>query len=104
MTRKRNSEKDLVVSSGAAAPRPRRSPTARPKHSQTTADLSAPIAREPEAEAPLAASGPAHDEIARLAYSYWLDRGCEGGSPDEDWSRAEQELRKQAAIAISATA
>lgn len=39
-------------------------------------------------------TGPAHDEIARLAYSYWEARGREGGSPCEDWFRAEQELQK----------
>jgi len=33
------------------------------------------------------------EEIARLAYSYWEARGCQGGSADEDWLRAEQELR-----------
>jgi len=31
-------------------------------------------------------------EIARLAYSYWEARGCQGGSPEEDWLRAEREL------------
>lgn len=35
------------------------------------------------------------EEIERLAYSYWLARGCQGGSPEEDWFRAEQELRRQ---------
>ena len=35
---------------------------------------------------------PSHDEIAVLAYSYWEARGCQGGSPDEDWLRAEREL------------
>ena len=33
------------------------------------------------------------DEIARLAHSYWEARGCQGGSADEDWLRAEEELR-----------
>jgi hypothetical protein len=33
--------------------------------------------------------------VARLAYSYWEARGCEGGSPEEDWFRAEQELRSR---------
>ncbi|HUJ22096.1 MAG TPA: DUF2934 domain-containing protein [Bryobacteraceae bacterium] len=33
-----------------------------------------------------------HEEIARLAYSYWQARGCPHGSPEEDWLRAEQEL------------
>ncbi len=35
---------------------------------------------------------PTHDEIAVLAYSYWEARGFEGGTPEEDWLRAEQEL------------
>jgi hypothetical protein len=33
------------------------------------------------------------DEVARLAYSYWLARGCPEGSPEEDWLRAEQEVQ-----------
>ena len=33
------------------------------------------------------------EEIARLAYSYWEARGYQGGSPEEDWLRAEQQLR-----------
>lgn len=33
------------------------------------------------------------EEIARLAYSYWEARGCQDGSADEDWFRAEKELR-----------
>jgi hypothetical protein len=37
-------------------------------------------------------SASAEVEIARLAYSYWEARGCQGGSPWEDWFRAEQEL------------
>ena len=44
---------------------------------------------------PMADESPSHDEIAVLAYSYWEDRGCQGGSPDEDWLRAERELRSR---------
>jgi hypothetical protein len=33
------------------------------------------------------------DAIARLAYSYWEARGYTDGSPEEDWLRAEHELR-----------
>ena len=36
-----------------------------------------------------------HEEIALLAYSYWQARGCPNGSPEEDWFRAEDELREQ---------
>lgn len=42
-----------------------------------------------------AALVPAREEIARLAYSYWESRGGEGGSPEEDWARAERELRSR---------
>jgi hypothetical protein len=33
------------------------------------------------------------EEIARLAYWYWEARGSQGGSPEEDWLRAERQLR-----------
>lgn len=33
-----------------------------------------------------------HDDIARLAYCYWADRGYQGGDPREDWARAEKAL------------
>ena len=36
-----------------------------------------------------------HEEIARLAYSFWEQRGCPQGSPEEDWFRAEEEIRRQ---------
>jgi Protein of unknown function (DUF2934) len=32
-------------------------------------------------------------DIATLAYQYWQARGCPYGSPDEDWFKAEYELR-----------
>ncbi len=43
-----------------------------------------------------------HEEIERLAYSYWLERGGQGGSPEDDWFRAEQELRRRRALASAA--
>lgn len=39
--------------------------------------------------------------VAQLAHSYWEARGCEGGSPEEDWLRAEQELYGRMAQAAS---
>lgn len=33
------------------------------------------------------------NEIAELAYRFWQQRGSPDGSPDEDWHRAEQEIR-----------
>jgi hypothetical protein len=37
-----------------------------------------------------------HDEIATLAHGLWQARGCPYGSPEEDWLRAEGELRARA--------
>jgi Protein of unknown function (DUF2934) len=53
-------------------------------------------ATDPSAEtAP--GSVPEPEQIAHLAYSYWQARGCPTGSAEEDWLRAEAELRKQTA-------
>jgi hypothetical protein len=41
------------------------------------------------------------EAIARLAYFYWEQRGCPNDSPDEDWLRAEAELRHRVAAAAS---
>ena len=35
---------------------------------------------------------PTHEEIAKLAHSYWEARGYKGGSAEEDWFRAVDEL------------
>ena len=40
-----------------------------------------------------------HEDIERLAHSYWEARGRTGGSPEEDWARAERELKAQRAAA-----
>jgi hypothetical protein len=55
----------------------------------------------PQAKAPAAATAPAWDDIAQLAHSYWEARGCQGGSPEEDWARAERELRSITSVALS---
>lgn len=33
-----------------------------------------------------------HEEVARLAYLFWEQRGRPFGSPEVDWWRAEREL------------
>ena len=47
---------------------------------------------------------PSQEAVAALAYSYWVARDCQGGSPEEDWLRAEQELRTVGSRAACATA
>jgi hypothetical protein len=42
---------------------------------------------------PLVHDGPVIEEIRQRAYELWCQRGRPHGSPDQDWHRAEQELR-----------
>jgi len=48
-----------------------------------------------EEEAPNATlpDGPRESQIAIAAYYLWVDRGCPVGSDQDDWFRAEAELR-----------
>jgi hypothetical protein len=39
-----------------------------------------------------------HDEIARLAYSYWEQRGFQDGNAVEDWLRAERQILNGARV------
>ena len=57
-----------------------------------TQRLHKPTTRDGSREVP-ATSSPDQATIAQLAYLYWLERGCPIGSPEEDWSRAEQDLK-----------
>jgi hypothetical protein len=34
-----------------------------------------------------------HEQIAALAYALWQERGCPEGSPEQDWLKAEDELK-----------
>ena len=37
-------------------------------------------------------SNPRHEEIEKLAYRLWEERGEPLGSPEDDWFRAEQAI------------
>jgi hypothetical protein len=107
MTRKRTTENDLLASAASAPAR--RKPAARTPRSRRTAspvEASPAPAVEPAAPASEAVVAtvvpePSYEEIATLAYSYWEARGCQGGSHEEDWLRAEQELRSRASAATA---
>ena len=88
MPRKSVTEKPIVVSSGGAAAVPARRKSSSTKRATRTVEAPEVV----EAAGAHLAAGPSHEEIARLAYSYWESRGCTGGSPEEDWLRAELEL------------
>jgi hypothetical protein len=44
---------------------------------------------------PVTQSQVRHDQIAQLAHRFWTERGGQHGHHEEDWYRAEQELRAQ---------
>ena len=96
-----------MLSSASATPaRSRRAATAaRTQHSAPAAET--PVASKSVPENPTAGKEKSahadtvavnrelvHEEIARLAYALWEARGCQDGNPEEDWLRAEEELRK----------
>ena len=37
-----------------------------------------------------------HEQVAMLAHRFWAERGHQHGSHEEDWYRAEEELRGKA--------
>jgi hypothetical protein len=49
------------------------------------------------AAAPVAAvpAATAHEQISKIAYGYWVSRGYQLGSPEQDWLRAEREYLLQ---------
>lgn len=99
MARKSTQTSEPMVSStgqaAASAPaKKHRSSRAQARPAAETEGSTAAIASLAQAVSPVA-----EEEIARLAYSYWEERGRQGGSPEEDWLRAERELRATAAAA-----
>jgi hypothetical protein len=52
-----------------------------------------PKKRKPAAKKQKALAAPTREQIAALAEKYWAERGWPEGSPEQDWLRAEQELK-----------
>jgi len=69
----------------------RRSPKGK---NQPAEDLGVSAGQETAAPAQLTEVS-MREKIALLAYSFWEARGGQGGSPEEDWYRAEQQIRAQ---------
>ncbi len=105
MTRKRNTESEIVVSTqGSSAAPARRKTSSRTRSKYVASPAEAPVVSEPEVATPETTNGaaayePTHEEIALVAYQYWEARGRQGGSSEEDWHRAEHELRSKAQTA-----
>jgi len=120
MAKTRKSEMEITGAAAAPAPVRRRATAAGTTGRQTAATrkravMPDQVAETPAAEAPAVEepveilaveieeisviAEPTQEQIAALAYSYWVDRGYQGGSPEQDWLRAERELRNTATIA-----
>ena len=85
-----------ITGAGSAAAPARRKTASAPRKRTIGASVASSDAAEPALTEPVAELSPAPEQIATLAYSYWAERGYTPGSPEEDWLRAEAELRQRA--------
>lgn len=102
MPKKRISETDMIVSGSAIAPR--RKTTPKPRVNRVTKPAEVPtveVALSETVSRPSMTPHPSQEEIARLAFLFWEARGCQGGSPEEDWLRAEEQLSQRASAATA---
>lgn len=93
MPRKTNPEKDVTLTPKPAA-RPHRASTTGRTRPQGASEAAEP-ARTPEKPAFVSEQALSYEEVARLAYSLWEARGGQIGNPEEDWLRAEEEIRQR---------
>jgi hypothetical protein len=98
------------ISSAPSSPAPRtETPKAKSttKRATTTKHAKAKVMPAAETKVPDATVVAApvtmnRDEVAKVAYLYWEARGYRGGSPEEDWVRAEHEVRGRLTLAAKA--
>jgi hypothetical protein len=92
MARKRNETRSIISAGGGAAAAPvNRKRTTHVQPGPKTVDATAGSARSGSSHQPISE----REEIAKLAYSFWQERGGHGGSPEQDWLRAEQEFLRR---------
>ena len=91
MATKRTIDQPVVSTAAGAAAAPARRPSTISKRPPRAA--SAETSKE---ATPVAAAAVTEESIAHLAYAIWESRGCQGGSPEEDWLQAERQLRAAA--------
>lgn len=107
MARKRNEARSIISAEGSAAAAPlnrRRSTHVKPGSKTVTPNTPETLEEHTtavESAVSSAASAPSYEpisereEIAKLAYSFYLERGGQAGSAEEDWIRAEQEFQRR---------
>jgi hypothetical protein len=94
MVRKIKAAKSNAV---AAVPDSKASRTKRQYKAKTSQRVKTVSSQKTE-HADLATSISVQEKVALLAYRYWEERGKQGGSPEEDWYRAEREILGQSGI------
>ena len=77
---------DTKSRSSASLPDPADLPAKKTKRSKKT------VAAPPGFGECIPSTVSRREKTALLAYSYWEQRGRQGGSPEEDWYRAEREI------------
>ena len=90
------SEEIVKKPKAAAKPRAAATKAAAPAKVAAPKKAAAPkkvAAKKAAAAAPVEALQPEHHEIAQLAEKFWVERGWQDGFAEQDWLRAEQELR-----------
>jgi len=86
-------KKQALAKENAAAAVPARA--ANPKTPRVRAAQHSKVVHTADA-APSNSENP-QEAIARIAYGFWESRGYQGGTPIEDWVRAEHEYRQRLA-------
>jgi hypothetical protein len=95
-------KKSGVAPRAAAKPRksadnnPGENKIAEKKSAETRSTGENSSAKKPVGSAKANGSSISHDQVAQLAHRYWIERGRKHGHHEEDWFRAEQELRAKA--------
>jgi hypothetical protein len=64
---------------------------AKPRTKAASAKTSA--AKKAAVDNRVAEKAPTREEIELLAYNYWTERGGQNGADQQDWYRAERELK-----------
>jgi hypothetical protein len=87
----RSPRKTRAVSAAA----PAKKTSTRKKSAAKIAELNSGLSTSESNEEILRPAVSEYEQIELLAYSFWEARGCQGGSPEEDWYQAEQEFRRR---------
>jgi hypothetical protein len=87
-----------TIKKAKAPAKPRKTATKTTKPAaDNVQEINAPESKVQESNVQeIKAAAPSREQIAELARKYWAERGWKDGYAEQDWLRAEQELRGMA--------